>query len=175
MLPYQVKTHRGHKVEADKPALIDRWALMRNGHTASSAEPASFYPPQRLGEKGGDERGLAFQEIARGKGPDARFGYAHSSTSIPSPRKQAFYCPKTLVYISVALGKSSRGRPRQGVQEPMNHDAAVPKDPATVAEVIPVRKPMKYLGTLLSTEQEEISNADGTKKRLTTVRRSVRR
>ena len=57
----------------------------------------------------------------------------------------------------------------------MNHDAAVPKDPATVAEVIPVRKPMKYLGTLLSTEQEEISNADGTKKRLTTVRRSVRR
>jgi hypothetical protein len=57
----------------------------------------------------------------------------------------------------------------------MNHDAAVPKDPATVAEVIPVRKPMKYLGTLLSTEQEEVSNADGTKKRLTTVRRSVRR
>ena len=57
----------------------------------------------------------------------------------------------------------------------MNHDAAVPKDPATVAEVIPVRKPMKYLGTLMSTEQEEISNADGTKKRLTTVRRSVRR
>jgi hypothetical protein len=59
----------------------------------------------------------------------------------------------------------------------MNHDAAVPKDPATVAEVNPVRKPkpMKYLGTLLSTETAEVSNGDGTKKRLTTVRRSVRR
>ena len=57
----------------------------------------------------------------------------------------------------------------------MNHDAAVPKDPATVAEVIPVRKPMKYLGTLLSTEQEEVFSADGIKKRLTTVRRTVRR
>ena len=57
----------------------------------------------------------------------------------------------------------------------MSHDAAVPKDPATVAEVIPVRKPMKCLGMLLSTEQEEVSNADGIKKRLTTVRRTVRR
>jgi hypothetical protein len=34
----------------------------------------------------------------------------------PAPRKQAFYCPQTLAYISVPLGKSSRGRPRQGVQ-----------------------------------------------------------
>ena len=57
----------------------------------------------------------------------------------------------------------------------MNHDAAVPKDPATVAEVIPVRKPMKYLGMLLSTETAEVSNADGIKKRLTTVSRTVRR
>ena len=57
----------------------------------------------------------------------------------------------------------------------MNHDAAVPKDPATVAEVIPVRKPMKYLGTLLSTETEEVSNGNGTTKRVTTVRRSLRR
>ena len=57
----------------------------------------------------------------------------------------------------------------------MNHDAAVPKDPAPVAEVITVRKPMKYLGTLLSTEQEEGFSADGIKKRVTTVRRSVRR
>ena len=57
----------------------------------------------------------------------------------------------------------------------MHHDAAVPKDPATVAEVNSVRKPMKYLGTLLSTETAEVSNADGIKKRLTTVRRSVRR
>jgi hypothetical protein len=57
----------------------------------------------------------------------------------------------------------------------MNHDAAVPKDPAPIAEVNSVRKPMKYLGTLLSTEQEEVFGADGIKKRLTTVRRTVRR
>ena len=57
----------------------------------------------------------------------------------------------------------------------MHHDAGVPKDPAPVAEVNSVWKPMKYLGTLLSTEQEEVSKADGIKKRLTTVRRTVRR
>jgi hypothetical protein len=57
----------------------------------------------------------------------------------------------------------------------MNHGAAGPKDPAPVAEVITDRKPMKYLGTLLSTETEEVSDGNGTNKRLTTVRRSVRR
>ena len=57
----------------------------------------------------------------------------------------------------------------------MHHDAGVPKDPAPVAEVNSVWKPMKYLGTLLSTEQEEVFSADGIKKRLTTVRRTVRR
>ena len=57
----------------------------------------------------------------------------------------------------------------------MNHGAAVPKVPAPVAEVITDRKPMKYLGTLLSTETEEVLNADGIHKRMTTVRRSVRR
>ena len=57
----------------------------------------------------------------------------------------------------------------------MSHDAVGPKGPAPQSEGISARKPMKYLGTLLSTEQEEVSNADGTKKRLTTVRRSVRR
>jgi hypothetical protein len=57
----------------------------------------------------------------------------------------------------------------------MNHGAAGPKDPAPVAEVITDRKPMKYLGTLLSTETEEVSNGNGTSKRLTTVRRTVRR
>jgi hypothetical protein len=57
----------------------------------------------------------------------------------------------------------------------MSHDAAVPKDPAPQAEGIPVRNPMKYLGTLLSTETEEVFNADGINKRVTTVRRSVRR
>jgi hypothetical protein len=57
----------------------------------------------------------------------------------------------------------------------MIHDAAVPKGPAPLAEGITVRKPVKYLGTLLSTQTEEISNADGINKRVTTVRRSVRR
>jgi hypothetical protein len=58
----------------------------------------------------------------------------------------------------------------------MNHDAAVgPKDLAPLAKDIGARKPMKYLGTLLSTQTEEVSNGDGTKKRVTTVRRSVRR
>jgi hypothetical protein len=57
----------------------------------------------------------------------------------------------------------------------MNHDAGVPKDPAPIAEVNSVRKPMKYLGTLLSTEQEEVFSADGIKKHVTTVRRTVRR
>jgi hypothetical protein len=57
----------------------------------------------------------------------------------------------------------------------MNHDAAVPKDSALVAKFITVRKPMKYMGTLLTTETEEVLNADGTDKRMTTVRRTVRR
>ena len=57
----------------------------------------------------------------------------------------------------------------------MSHDAAVPKGPAQVAEVNSVRKPMKYMGTLLSTQTEEVSNGNGTNKRVTTVRRSVRR
>jgi hypothetical protein len=57
----------------------------------------------------------------------------------------------------------------------MNHDAAVPKGPALGAEVNSVRKPMKYLETLLSTQTEEVSNGNGTSKRVTTVRRSLRR
>jgi hypothetical protein len=57
----------------------------------------------------------------------------------------------------------------------MSHYAAGPKGPAPLAEVITVRKPVKYLGTLLSMETEEVFNADGTNKRVTTVRRSVRR
>ena len=57
----------------------------------------------------------------------------------------------------------------------MNHDAVGPRGPAPGAEVITVRKPMKYLGTLLSTQTEEVSNGDGTNKHLTTVRRTVRR
>jgi hypothetical protein len=56
----------------------------------------------------------------------------------------------------------------------MNHDAAVPKDLAPLAKDIRARKSMKYLGTLLSTQTEEVSNGDGTKKRVTTVRRAVR-
>jgi hypothetical protein len=57
----------------------------------------------------------------------------------------------------------------------MSHDAAVPKGPAPLAEGISVRKPVKYLGTLLTTETEEVFNADGINKRVRTVRRSVRR
>jgi hypothetical protein len=57
----------------------------------------------------------------------------------------------------------------------MIHDAAVPKDTAPVAEAISVRKPMKYMGTLLSTQTEEVLNADGTNRRMTSVRRTVRR
>jgi hypothetical protein len=57
----------------------------------------------------------------------------------------------------------------------MSDDAAVAKGPAPRAEGITVRKPMKYLETLLSTQTEEVSNGNGTNKRVTTVRRSVRR
>jgi hypothetical protein len=34
---------------------------------------------------------------------------------------------------------------------------------------------MKYMGTLLSTQTEEVLNADGTNRRMTSVRRTVRR
>ena len=57
----------------------------------------------------------------------------------------------------------------------MNHDAVGPRGPAPLAEDISARKPKKYLGTLLSTQTEEVSNGDGTNKRVTTVRRLVRR
>ena len=57
----------------------------------------------------------------------------------------------------------------------MSHDAVGPKGPAPQAEVIAARKHMKYLGTLLTTDTEEVFNANGTSKRVTTVRRSVRR
>jgi len=57
----------------------------------------------------------------------------------------------------------------------MSHDAVGPRGPAPLAKDISARKPMKYLGTLLSTQTEEVSNGNGTNKRVTTVRRSVRR
>jgi hypothetical protein len=57
----------------------------------------------------------------------------------------------------------------------MNHDAVGPRGPAPQANYSSAPKPMKYLGTLLSTQTEEVSNGDGTNKRVTTVRRSVRR
>jgi hypothetical protein len=57
----------------------------------------------------------------------------------------------------------------------MSHDAVGPKGPTPQAKDISARKPMRYLGTLLSTETEEVSNGNGTSKRVTTVRRSVRR
>ena len=57
----------------------------------------------------------------------------------------------------------------------MSHDAVGPKGPAPQAEVIAARKHMKYLGTMLTTDTEEVFNANGTSKRVTTVRRSLRR
>jgi hypothetical protein len=57
----------------------------------------------------------------------------------------------------------------------MSHDAVGPRGPAPLREDIRARKSMKYLGTLLSTQTEEVSNGDGTNKCVTTVRRSVRR
>ena len=57
----------------------------------------------------------------------------------------------------------------------MSHDAVGPRGPAALAKDITARKPMKYLGTLLTTDTEEVSNGNGTNKRVTTVRRSVRR
>ena len=57
----------------------------------------------------------------------------------------------------------------------MSHDAVGPKGPAPLAKDISARKPMRYLGTLLSTETEEVLNADGTNRRMTSVRRTVRR
>jgi hypothetical protein len=57
----------------------------------------------------------------------------------------------------------------------MSQDAVRPRGPAPLAEAITSRKPMKYLGTRLTTETEEVSNWNGTNKRVTAVRRSVRR
>ena len=57
----------------------------------------------------------------------------------------------------------------------MNHDAVGTRGPAPLAKDINARKPMKYLGTLLSTQTEEVSNGDGANKRVTTVRWSARR
>jgi hypothetical protein len=54
-------------------------------------------------------------------------------------------------------------------------DAVGPRGPAALAKDISVRKPMKYLGTLLSTQTAEVSDGNGTNKRVTTIRRSVRR
>jgi hypothetical protein len=57
----------------------------------------------------------------------------------------------------------------------MNHDAVGPRGPAPLAKDINARKSMKYLDTLLTTQTEEVSNGNGTNKRVTTVRRSARR
>ncbi len=57
----------------------------------------------------------------------------------------------------------------------MSHDAVGPRGPAPLAKDFGARKPMKYLETLLTTQTEEVSNGNGTNKRVTTVRRSVRR
>jgi hypothetical protein len=79
---------------------------------------------------------------------------------------------------ATVLSKSSNplgiAQKREG-GKPMSQETAVPKGPAPRAEGITVRKPMKYLETLLTTQTEAVLNSDGTKKHVTTVRRSVRR
>jgi len=57
----------------------------------------------------------------------------------------------------------------------MNHGAVGPRGPAPLAKYSSAPKPMKCLGTLLSTQTEEVLNADGTNRRMTSVRRTVRR
>ena len=59
----------------------------------------------------------------------------------------------------------------------MSHNVVPPiKSPAPpVDEATSMWKRLKRLGTLLSTQQEEVFSAHGIKKRITTVRRSVRR
>jgi hypothetical protein len=55
----------------------------------------------------------------------------------------------------------------------MSHNVAPLKGPAPPAdEVMTLWKRVKHLGTLLS--KEEVFNADGTSKRVTRVRRSIR-
>jgi hypothetical protein len=55
----------------------------------------------------------------------------------------------------------------------MSHNVAPMKGPAPPAdEVMTLWKRLKHLGTLLTTE--EVFNADGTSKRVTRVRRSIR-
>jgi hypothetical protein len=55
----------------------------------------------------------------------------------------------------------------------MSHNVAPLKGPAPPAdEVMTLWKRLKHLGTLLTTE--EVFNADGTSKRVTRVRRSMR-
>ena len=81
---------------------------------------------------------------------------------------------------SLSIVTLNTSAPVEGVQakkkeEAMSHDAVGPRGPAPLAKDINARKPMKYLGTLLSTETEEVSDGNGTNKRLTKVRRSVRR
>jgi hypothetical protein len=59
-------------------------------------------------------------------------------------------------------------------RKPMSHNVAPPvKGPAPPAdEVMTLWKRLKHLGTLLATE--EVFDADGTSKRVTRVRRSIR-
>src|SRR5215216_631121 len=89
---------------------------MRNGQSQQRRAGYLLSPTERLGQKEGDERGLAFEEIARARGRMLVLAMHTAPQAYQAPRKQAFYCPKTLAYISVPLGKSSRGRPREGVE-----------------------------------------------------------
>jgi hypothetical protein len=52
-------------------------------------------------QKGGDERGLAIEEIGWARGRMLVLAMDTAPQAYLAPRKQAFYCPKTLVYISL--------------------------------------------------------------------------
>jgi hypothetical protein len=56
------RSGRGYEARSN-----NRWALCKE-RAEPVAQPATFYPLQRLGHKGGDQRGLAFEQIARARG-----------------------------------------------------------------------------------------------------------
>jgi hypothetical protein len=75
-----------------------------------------------------------------------------------------------LSYRALCVEKSVQAKKRRKL---MSHNVAGLKDPAPPSGgVMTLWKRVKHLGTLLTTE--EVFNADGTSKRVTRVRRSMR-
>src|SRR5829696_1633274 len=84
---------------------------------------------QRLGHKGGDERGLAFQEIARAMCRMLVLAMHTAPQAYPAPANRHSTALKRW-RTDVALGKSSRGRPREERGgKSMSHDAVEPRGP----------------------------------------------